>query len=79
MGPTELVGGYGLPTALPVPARIEAGYRERLAALSADTQRLLLLAAAEPLGDPMLLWRAAEQLGIGADAGVEEHPNENRR
>jgi len=66
----ELAGGFGLPKALPVPVRIEAGYRERLAALPEDARRLLLLAAAEPLGDPVLLWRAAEGLGIGAGAAV---------
>jgi DNA-binding CsgD family transcriptional regulator len=34
------------------------------------TQRLLLLAAAEPVGDPALLWRAAKGLGISADAAA---------
>jgi len=66
----ELAGGFGLPKALPVPVRIEAGYRERLTVLPEDTQRLLLLAAGEPLGDPVLLWRAAEGLGIGAGAAA---------
>ena len=42
--------------------------RSRIATLSGDARRLLLLAAAEPLGDPLLLWSAAEQLGIGAAA-----------
>ena len=32
------------------------------------TQRLLLLAAAEPVGDATLLWRAADRLGIGTGA-----------
>ncbi|GLY92646.1 helix-turn-helix transcriptional regulator [Actinoallomurus iriomotensis] len=68
VGTAELAGGFGLPNALPVPARIEAAYRERLSALPESTQWLLLLAAAEPLGDPVLLWRAAEQLGIGIEA-----------
>jgi len=36
--------------------------------LPATTQRLLLLAAAEPTGDPALLWRAAGSIGISADA-----------
>jgi hypothetical protein len=67
VGSTELAGGFGLPRALAVPTRIEAGYRERLAALPQETQRFLRLAAAEPLGDPVLLWRAAEELGLGAD------------
>ena len=35
-----------------------------------DTRRLLLVAAAEPVGDPLLLWRAAERLGIEPTAAV---------
>ncbi|MCO6000181.1 ATP-binding protein [Actinoallomurus rhizosphaericola] len=68
LGAVELAGGFGLPSALPMPARIEAGYRERLASLPEDTRWLLLLAAAEPLGDPVLLWWAAEEMGIGSEA-----------
>jgi len=40
---------------------IEDGFRRRLDALPADTRRLLQLAAAEPVGEPLLLWRAAVQ------------------
>ncbi|GAA0328670.1 LuxR family transcriptional regulator [Actinoallomurus spadix] len=68
MGPAELTGDFDLLTTPPVPARVEAGYRELLASLPENARWLLLLAAAEPLGDPVLLWRAAERLGIGADA-----------
>src|SRR5229473_2462868 len=64
----ELAGGFGLPGALSLPGRIEEGFRRRVEALPAQTRRLLLLAAAEPAGDPALVWRAAGQLGIGADA-----------
>jgi DNA-binding CsgD family transcriptional regulator len=67
--PAELAGGFGLPDARPLASRIEQSFLHRVAALPADTQRLLLLAAAEPLGDSSLLWRAAEALGIGPDAG----------
>jgi DNA-binding CsgD family transcriptional regulator len=66
MTAAELAGGYGLPEALP--GRIEESFQRRLANLPADTQRLLLVAAAEPLGEPRLLWNAAEQLGIGPKA-----------
>ncbi len=48
-------------------SRIEAGFVRRLEALPPDTRLLLLTAAAEPLGDATLLWRAAEALGLGAD------------
>ncbi|GAA1121837.1 LuxR family transcriptional regulator [Kribbella jejuensis] len=50
--------------------RIEDGFVRRLEGLPSDTRLLLLTAAAEPLGDPTLLWRAAEQLGFGADAAA---------
>ncbi|MDN3354930.1 LuxR family transcriptional regulator [Actinomadura sp. DC4] len=70
VGPADLAGGFGLPDSPPVPERIEAGYRERLAGLPSQTQRLVLVAAAEPLGEPVLLWRAAERLGIGAEAAA---------
>ncbi len=65
----ELAGGFGLPDALSLPRRIEESFRRRVEALPAQTRLLLLLlAAAEPTGDPVLLWRAAGQLGIGAEA-----------
>jgi len=53
-----------------VPARIEEGFRRRLAALPGDTRTLLLVAAAEPTGDPVLAWRAAGRLEIPASATV---------
>jgi DNA-binding CsgD family transcriptional regulator len=66
--PAELAGGFGLPDGPALDGRIEDSFERRLAALPADTQRLLLVAAAEPAGDPLLVWRAAERLGITADA-----------
>jgi DNA-binding CsgD family transcriptional regulator/tetratricopeptide (TPR) repeat protein len=66
--PAELAGGFAPPGALPLSGRIEDSFRRRLAALPANTQRLLLLAAAEPVGDPLLLWRAADRVGIGVEA-----------
>ena len=62
--PAQLAGGFGLPAALPLSTGIEQSFRRRLARLPRDARRLLLLAAAEPVGDPALLWRAAQQLGI---------------
>jgi DNA-binding CsgD family transcriptional regulator len=64
----ELAGGFGLPGALSLPASIEESFRRRVEALPAEPRRLLLLAAADPTGDPVLVWRAAEQLGVGAAA-----------
>jgi DNA-binding CsgD family transcriptional regulator len=65
--PGELAGGFGLPSVVPVPRRIEENYRRQLALLPAATQLLLLIAAAEPAGDPVLVWRAAGHLGVQAE------------
>jgi DNA-binding CsgD family transcriptional regulator len=67
---TELAGGFGLPGAVALPGRIEESFRRQLGDLPEETRRLLLLAAADPSGDPLLVWRAAGRLGIGAGAGV---------
>ncbi|MFF9571542.1 AAA family ATPase [Streptomyces sp. NPDC014685] len=64
----ELAGGFGRPDARPVASRIEQSYLRRIGALPAPAQRLLLAAAAEPVGDVPLLRRVAERLGIDADA-----------
>jgi DNA-binding CsgD family transcriptional regulator len=63
---TELAGGFGLLESERLSGRIEQSFVRRLENLSAEERRLLLLAAAEPVGDPILLWRAAERLGIAA-------------
>ena len=68
--PAELAGGFGLPGAVPLSGRIEESFRRRLEALPADTRRLLLVAAADPVGDPLLVWRAAGRLGIGTEAAT---------
>ena len=68
--PAELAGGFALPDAMPLSERIEENFRRRLDALPADTRVLLLVAAADPVGDPVLVWRAAEQLGIHAEAAA---------
>ncbi len=59
-----LAGGFGLPSGQPVAGRIEQSYVRRLRLLPSDTQLLVLTAAAEPLGDVVLLHRAAGTLGI---------------
>jgi DNA-binding CsgD family transcriptional regulator len=70
-------GVPGMPGVAGLSGRIEDSFRRRLEVLPAATQRLMLVAAAEPAGDPALVWRAAERLGIGvgalapaADAGL---------
>jgi DNA-binding CsgD family transcriptional regulator len=69
--PAELAGGFGPPDSSGLSGRIEGSFRRRLAGLPAKTQGLLLIAAADPVGDPVLVWRAAERLGIGMQAAAE--------
>ena len=66
-GGKPLAGGFGLPVEVALTSRIEQGFVGQLTPLPAPTRRLLLLAAAEPVGDVPLLWRAAERLGIGPE------------
>jgi DNA-binding CsgD family transcriptional regulator len=68
MSAAELAGGFELPAARDLPGRIEEHYSNRVAALPEATQRLLLLAAADPVGDATLVWRGAETLGIETSA-----------
>ena len=64
----ELAGGFGLPPQRPLPGRIERSFHERIGSLPMPTQRLLLIAAADPTGEERLLWQAADLLGIGEEA-----------
>jgi hypothetical protein len=68
--PAELAGGFGLPGGVSLSRSIEVSFGRRVGALPADTRRLLLLAAADPVGEPSLLWRAAERLGIRSEAAT---------
>ena len=66
--PAQLTGGFGVPGAVPLDGRIEESFGRQLEALPAQTRRLVQLAAADPSGDPVLVWRAAGRLAIGAGA-----------
>jgi DNA-binding CsgD family transcriptional regulator len=66
--PAELAGGFGLPAEVPLSASIEESFTRRLATLPRDARRFLLVAAADPVGDPALVWRAVERLGIAESA-----------
>jgi DNA-binding CsgD family transcriptional regulator/DNA replicative helicase MCM subunit Mcm2 (Cdc46/Mcm family) len=68
--PAQLAGGFGLPGAVPLAGRIEESFRGQLNALAPETRRLVQLAAADPSGDPSLVWRAAARLAIGAEAAT---------
>jgi DNA-binding CsgD family transcriptional regulator len=68
--PAELAGGFGLGDGPALSGRIEESFRERLAPLPEATRLLLLVAAAEPVGDPMLVWTAAAALGLDPGAAA---------
>jgi DNA-binding CsgD family transcriptional regulator len=68
MTPAQLAGGFGLLVAGRLSGRIEESFRRQLDALGEGPRRLLLVAAADSSGDPLLVWRAAERLGVGPEA-----------
>ncbi len=68
VSPSQLAGGLGLPDVLS--ASTSGPLFAELSELPPETRQLLLLAAADPTGDPALLWRAAAQLGITSEAAV---------
>jgi len=70
MSAAELAGGYAVPASLGLSGSIEDGFKRRLDALPADTLRLVQLAAADPVGEPLLVWRAAERLQIPPEAAT---------
>jgi DNA-binding CsgD family transcriptional regulator len=66
----DLAAGFGSAGALPVSHLVQSSFLQRVRALPAETQTLLVIAAAEPTGDPATLWRAGQRLGIGAHASA---------
>ena len=67
---TQLAGGFGVLGAQALSGRIEQSFLQRLDPLPEDARSLLLVAAAEPVGDPLLMWQASEGLGIEASAAA---------
>src|SRR5690606_21023870 len=65
--PAEIAGGFSLTSAMPLESRIEQGLIAELEPLPQATRQLLLLAAADPTGDPGLLWRAAGELKLAEE------------
>jgi DNA-binding CsgD family transcriptional regulator len=68
--PAALAGALGVTAAPGLLHRLGDSFRQRLEGLPETTQRLLLVAAAEPTGDPVLVWRAAGRLGIEMEAAA---------
>jgi DNA-binding CsgD family transcriptional regulator len=68
MTPAELAGGFALPDARALAGRIEESFLRRIEELPPETRRMLFVAAAEPVGDVTLLFRATHELGLQPDA-----------
>jgi DNA-binding CsgD family transcriptional regulator len=66
----EVVEGLSGSDRVPLSGKLELAFATRLAELPPETQTLLALAAAEPKGDPALLWSAAERLGLDWSAAA---------
>jgi AAA ATPase domain len=66
----ELGGGFGLPATATLNARIEESFGRRVAALPGAVRTLILIAASDPTGDPLLVWRAAAIFGIPQTAAA---------
>ncbi|MFC3737146.1 helix-turn-helix transcriptional regulator [Paractinoplanes deccanensis] len=70
LSPAELAFGFGGCGTAPLESRVEQGFRRRIAALPAETRKVLITAAVEPVGDVLLLRRALERMGAGPDAAA---------
>ncbi|MFD2024458.1 ATP-binding protein [Promicromonospora aerolata] len=68
--PLRLAGGFQLPDISDTPARVETEFQNRAAGLPDETRMLLLIAAADPTGDPSLLGRAGARAGIDPGSAV---------
>ncbi len=76
LSPAELAGGFVQTATVPLAERIKESFRRRLEALPPDTRGLLLVAAAEPVGNPVVVLRAAQSLGIGPSAAAAAESSE---
>ena len=70
MSSAELAGGFAVPSTGGLAAQVKNHYVRRVRSLPEPTQRLMLLAATDAVGDVATIWRAAAELGIGPDAGA---------
>lgn len=67
---TQLARGLAVPESGSTAGLVQTAYLDRYAALASGTRMLVLAAAAEPTGDPMLLWAAAAKLGVTAESAT---------
>lgn len=68
LSPAEIAGGFNLTRSMALEDRIEHSVLAQLEPLPGSARQLLLLAAADPTGDPELLWRASAVLGLPPEA-----------
>jgi len=76
MSAAELAGGFRTLRTLTSHGQLDEHYAQRIRSLPEATQRLLLLAAADPTGDATLLWLAAHNLGIPRSAAIASESEE---
>ncbi|MFI6658891.1 AAA family ATPase [Streptomyces sp. NPDC050523] len=69
---TQLAGGFGLLNTDALPGLIEQSFLRRIEDLPEQTRLLLLIAAADPVGDPALVWRAADRLGMTPEEALAD-------
>ncbi|MGY6024756.1 helix-turn-helix transcriptional regulator [Streptomyces spinosirectus] len=69
---TQLAGGFGLLNTATLPSLIEQSFLRRIEDLPEQTRLLLLIAAADPVGDPALVWRAADRLGMTPEEALAD-------
>ncbi|MFI8235416.1 AAA family ATPase [Streptomyces sp. NPDC085900] len=69
---TQLAGGFGLLNTDTLPGLMEQSFLRRIEDFPAETRLLLLVAAAEPVGDPALVWRAARRLGVTPEEALAD-------
>ncbi|RSM58342.1 LuxR family transcriptional regulator [Actinoplanes sp. ATCC 53533] len=66
----EIAGGFMRPDTRPLWSRIERSFAQRIGSLPSPTRKVLLTAAAEPVGDVTLLLRATRLLDLSMCAIV---------
>jgi hypothetical protein len=66
---TELAGGFGVPGSPGLTEQIRESFVRQLSTLTDAAQRLVLLAAAEPVGDPLHLFRGRPVGDLAGDRG----------
>ncbi|MGH3246438.1 MAG: LuxR C-terminal-related transcriptional regulator [Trebonia sp.] len=68
--PGQLAGEEPLPELLPAGRQLQSRFLRQARELPPAAQTLLLTAAADPTGDPALLWRAGRDLGFAPDSAA---------